>query len=222
MISYLQIFFRRSLIQEKHEMKVNCKDNTPIIINSLPEILTGKILIIVRNNVRKEIDNLIKQILFKYNQELNKNDIIFSRSKNGKPFIFGSEIKFNISKTESTIVIAFTDNIEIGIDIEKISGEKIFSNQNIFFSGNEIELIQGDKTIITFFKLWTRKEAFLKFLGTGITENANNISLASDRNEIEIDSQSDEAYINSFMISDEIYCSVCTSKNKSIYIMNLE
>ena len=203
-------------------MKVNCKDNTPIIINSLPEILTGKILIIVRNNVRKEIDNLIKQILFKYNQELNKNDIIFSRSKNGKPFIFGSEIKFNISKTESTIVIAFTDNIEIGIDIEKISGEKIFSNQNIFFSGNEIELIQGDKTIITFFKLWTRKEAFLKFLGTGITENANNISLASDRNEIEIDSQSDEAYINSFMISDEIYCSVCTSKNKPIYIMNLE
>ncbi len=203
-------------------MTVNCKDNTPIIINSLPEILTGKILVIVRNNVRKEIDNLIKQILFKYNQELNKNDIIFSQSKNGKPFIFGSKIKFNISKTESTIVIAFTDNIEIGIDIEKISGEKIFSNQNIFFSGSEIELIQGDKTIKTFFKLWTRKEAFLKFLGTGITEKANNISLASDRNEIEIDLQSDEAYINSFIISDEIYCSVCTSKNKPIYIMNLE
>lgn len=203
-------------------MTVICKDKTPILITSLPDILTGKILLIVRNAVRKENNNLIEQILLRYNKGFNYNNIIFSRSKYGKPFIFGSEINFNISKTEGTIVIAFTDNNEIGIDIEKISEEKIFLNRNIFFSGKEIELIQKDFSLKTFFKLWTRKESFLKYLGTGITENANKTSLASDRNEIEIDSQSDEIYIKSFMISDKIYCSVCTSKNKPIYLMNEE
>lgn len=203
-------------------MTVICKDKTPILISSLPDTLTGKILLIVRNAVRKEINNLIEQILLRYNKGFNYKNIFFTQSKYGKPFIFGSEINFNISKTEGTIVIAFTDNNEIGVDIEKISGEKIFLNHNIFFSGNEIELIQKDVSLETFFKLWTRKEAFLKYLGTGITENANNISLAMDRNEIEIDSQSDEAYINSFMISDARYCSVCTSKNKPIYLMNVE
>lgn len=204
-------------------MTVYCQDNTPILITSLPENLADKILLVVTKNAGKDIEDLIVQTLAGFNPGLNESDIAMSRNKNGKPFTGNVKTNFNISKSGNLLVIAFTDNSEIGIDIEKISGDKIFSKLDIFFSENEIENIQSDKSLKTFFKLWTRKESFLKFLGTGITKNVNEISLAADRNNIEAEiySQSDEAYVNSFLISDEIYCSICTSQNKQIYLITI-
>ncbi len=204
-------------------MTVYCQDNTPILITSLPENLADKILLVVTKNAGKDIEDLIVQTLAGFNPGLNESDIAMSRNKNGKPFTGNVKTNFNISKSENLIVIAFTDNSEIGIDIEKISGDKIFSKLDVFFSGNEIEKIQRDKSLKTFFKLWTRKESFLKFLGTGITDTVNKISLATDRNKIETEifSKSDEAYINSFFVSDKIYCSVCTSQNKPIYLITI-
>lgn len=205
-------------------MTVYCQIITPTKITSLPENLADKILLILTNNAGKDIESLIVQTLSRFNPGLNESDIAISRNKNVKPFSGNIKTNFNISKSENLIAIAFTDDSEIGIDIEKISGEKIFSKLYIFFSENEIEKIQSDKSLKTFFKLWTRKESFLKFLGTGITDEANKTSLASEKNKIEIEiySKSDEAYINSFVISDEIYCSVCTSQNKPIYLLTIE
>lgn len=205
-------------------MMVYCQDITPLKINSVPDNLTDKILLIETNNAGKEIENLTIQTIPKLNQGLNISEIKISRNKNGKPITDTCKTNFNISRSENIAVIAFSNDSEIGIDIEKVSKDKIFSKLDIFFSESEIEKIQNDKSLETFFKLWTRKESFLKFLGTGIVDNANEISLATDRNKIETELyfQSDEAYVNSFIISNGIYCSVCTSQKNPIYLLNIE
>lgn len=201
-------------------MKVYCSDIKPVNINSFPENLTDKILLLIHIGSDIKPENLLKQTLTGYNSTLNDCNIKISKNEYGKPFVEKINTKFNISKTGNTFIIAFTNDDEIGIDIELISSDKVFSHKDIFFSLNEIELIRKDKSLKTFYKFWTRKESFLKFLGTGITDNVNEISLAADRNiiETEIHSQSGEAYINSFIISDEIYCSVCTSAQKPVYL----
>lgn len=201
-------------------MEVYCSDIKPVIINSFPENLTDKILLLMDTGSGIKPDYLLKQTLTGYNSSLGDSKISITKNEYGKPFVEKINTKFNISKTGNNFIIAFTNEDEIGIDIELISSDKVFSHKEIFFSLNEIELIRKDKSINTFYKLWTRKESFLKFLGTGITENVNEISLAKDRNIIETEryTQTGEAYINSFIISDEIYCSVCTSAKKPVYL----
>ncbi len=201
-------------------MKVYCSDIKPVIVNSFPENLTDKILLLMDTGSGIKPDYLLKQTLTRYNSSLDDCNISITKNEYGKPFVEKINTKFNISKTGNKFIIAFTNVDEIGIDIELISSDKVFSHKEIFFSLNEIELIRKDKSIKTFYKLWTRKESFLKFLGTGITDNVNEISLAKGRNiiETEIYSQSEGAYVNSFIISDEIYCSVCTSAKKPVYL----
>jgi phosphopantetheine--protein transferase-like protein len=55
-----------------------------------------------------------------------------------------------------------------------------------FFSKSESEFIleEPDKASDRFFKLWTRKEAFLKALGTGIADNLQGVEVSGNENHI--------------------------------------
>lgn len=84
-----------------------------------------------------------------------------------KPLI--NNIYFNISHSfQMSIVIISHKNC--GIDIERLD-DKV-NHQDLskrFFSKNEYqEYLNSDNKIETFIKEWTRKEAYFKYLGTGI------------------------------------------------------
>lgn len=73
-----------------------------------------------------------------------------------KPYI--KDLYFNISHSNKMIAIIIS-NEECGIDIEYINSQKDISNlKKRFHISNDDE----------FYKQWTRKEAYLKKLGTGI------------------------------------------------------
>ena len=64
---------------------------------------------------------------------------------------------------------------EIGIDIEEISVFKE-SLANYICNENEFsELQNSENQAEDFYKLWTKKEAVFKMLGTGITKEIKNI-----------------------------------------------
>lgn len=119
---------------------------------------------------------ILRMILERY-LGITAAELRFSQGKNGKPAIsetFGNvNIRFNISHSNGAALFAFARNKEIGVDIEYIcalSGmEKIVER---FFSANENDAMRalpdGQKRG-AFFSGWTRKEAFVKALGDGLS-----------------------------------------------------
>ena len=101
----------------------------------------------------------------------------FCYGKNGKPALvdaFGNgTIHFNISRSEGLALFAFTRGREIGVDIEHIRDipemEQIAER---FFSAKEngaFRTLPESKKKEAFFNCWTRKEAFIKAIGEGLS-----------------------------------------------------
>jgi len=104
-------------------------------------------------------------------------DLEFSIGSKGKPALrrpdTGSAIRFNVSHSHGIILIAMTHDREIGVDVEMIRDKTDHERMaQRFFSPAECEQLQrlpeADRQR-AFFHCWTRKEAFLKATGMGIT-----------------------------------------------------
>lgn len=91
--------------------------------------------------------------------------IRFEYGPNGKPSLAGgARLKFNVSHSGALALFAFTLDCEIGVDVEEIrpmpDREQIAAR---FFSAQEAAEPGA------FFRLWTRKEAYIKALGEGLS-----------------------------------------------------
>ncbi len=75
------------------------------------------------------------------------------------------------NKSDSHELVAYVfSNTEVGIDIEYIRPRNnIFKFADRFFSEKEIlKLLDTSCSLVEFFKIWTRKEAYLKMLREGL------------------------------------------------------
>jgi 4'-phosphopantetheinyl transferase len=102
--------------------------------------------------------------------------VVIDYNSYGRPFVTGCTRKvfFNLSHSKGLSVLAFDPDNEIGVDVEKMDTE--FEYMPIVqhsFTKNEERYLENSngKSRQHFYKLWTRKEAFLKAIGIGITEN---------------------------------------------------
>ena len=140
------------------------------------------------SSFQRKIDNLIRtddryqRILGRMLLRELLNDI-YDESKiyydiNGKPLIDGTN--FNISHSHKYVLVAVDEN-KIGVDIEK--NRKV--NLNImkkFLTKDEIHnVINSDDKYLSFWIYYTMKEAYIKYLGTGITDIMN-VKFKFDRN----------------------------------------
>ncbi len=95
----------------------------------------------------------------------------FKLNEYGKPYICETDIHFNISHSGDFVVCAI-DTKPIGIDIEKIRNYKP-SVAKKFCTDDEITFIeQSANPAEEFTRLWTKKEAYAKYLGTGLKEDS--------------------------------------------------
>ncbi|MGT2749831.1 4'-phosphopantetheinyl transferase family protein [Streptococcus orisasini] len=100
---------------------------------------------------------------------MKEEKILFNRSKYGKPFLMESNLHFNISHSGKWIVCAI-GNSQLGVDVELI---RLLEYENIYksFSSTErmhLDALSTQDKQTSFFKLWTLKESFVKFIGTGL------------------------------------------------------
>ena len=103
--------------------------------------------------------------------------IQFCYDKNGKPRLqnaFGKTgVQFNLSHSEGLAMYVFTKDHEVGVDIEymlDMPESKEIVEQ--FFSVRErviFDTLPTSEKQETFFNWWTRKEAFTKAVGTGLS-----------------------------------------------------
>ncbi len=101
---------------------------------------------------------------------MQPQDITFRRDHNGKPYAEGLDIHFSLSHSANLAVCAISDK-PVGIDVEKVRSVNMRVAQK-WFTPKEQYYIFSDKRKIQkrFFEIWTKKEAYVKRLGTGICE----------------------------------------------------
>lgn len=104
-------------------------------------------------------------------------ELCFAYTPYGKPYLAGpladGLLRFNLSHSHELVLYAFAAEVEVGIDVEymrpELAGEEIARR---FFSPREVESLSalpvGQRTE-AFFKCWTRKEAFIKAVGEGLS-----------------------------------------------------
>jgi len=116
--------------------------------------------------------------------------ISFSTSPEGKPFLPSNrDIEFNLSHAHRLAVLAIA-RTRVGIDIEHLrslaDAEWIAER---FFSHHERIQLQGlraDEKLVAFYRCWTRKEAFLKATGKGLSLPLNSFSVSTGLDEAEL------------------------------------
>lgn len=117
----------------------------------------------------------LRQVLSRY-LEVTPGEIKFSIGPKGKPDLVDVEtqqIRFNLSHSGEIALLAVARGQCLGIDVEFIKtdfgGEEIAER---FFSRNEVKTLQAlpaDQKPAAFFSCWTRKEAYIKAVGEGLS-----------------------------------------------------
>ncbi len=106
----------------------------------------------------------------------------FKYNEYGKPSLAGelnNRLNFNLSHSHGFAVISVTNDSEIGVDLEFIdtsqfceeTARRIFTDREFTHFGT---LNAGEREVF-FYNCWTRKEAFLKALGSGLIIEPNEI-----------------------------------------------
>ncbi len=105
------------------------------------------------------------------------SDLTFVYSKKEKPSLgpvfSDSGLTFNLSHSGGIALYAFSRRRDVGVDVEQVRRD--FDVEEIarrFFSPqeqNELALIPAAERVEAFFRCWTRKEAYIKATGEGLS-----------------------------------------------------
>lgn len=114
-------------------------------------------------------------------------DLCFHSTQLGKPYVNVGDvvapIEFNVSHSADLLVVAVSRCGAVGIDIEytdrneieKIAGRILSSKEKYQY----YSLDQHERNL-ALWRIWTRKEAYLKGVGLGLTESLKNTTVMID------------------------------------------
>ena len=117
----------------------------------------------------------LRQLLGAY-LDVPPQQVRFAYSAEGKPQLsseFSQELSFNVSHSEDLAVLSFANHRKIGVDVEVFRYD--VDTEGIprrFFSDVEqfaLAGLHGQQKIEGFFNCWTRKEAYVKAVGLGLS-----------------------------------------------------
>lgn len=115
---------------------------------------------------------LLRLLLERYTG-IKASTIELESGEHGKPFVRGSRVSFNISHSDNMVMLAFTTGGELGIDVECIEREVEYLDlAERFFCPAEYKKLSSvgrGEVKEAFFNCWTRKEAFIKAVGEGLS-----------------------------------------------------
>ena len=98
-------------------------------------------------------------------------EILIERDERGKPWILNSPLQISLSHSRSWAACT-VGTVKSGVDVEEDFSDAL-ETAKFFFAPQEyfsISRLQGDERRRKFLSLWTLKESYAKFLGTGLDE----------------------------------------------------
>lgn len=118
----------------------------------------------------------LRRILSRY-LDVDPAQLGFSYTDYGKPALIPPSqlqtLNFNLSHSHQLALIAITDQRQVGIDIEHVRPVPDLGHlAQRFFSAQEnaaLEALPEEEKLRGFFNCWTRKEAYIKARGQGLS-----------------------------------------------------
>lgn len=130
---------------------------------------------------------LINEFMREHN--LSTEQSAYKVGKNGKPYFDG--FCFNASHSGKYAVCVFADN-EVGCDIEQLNGKDLRIAQRFYSENEQKYVFDRDFQKLSnerFVRIWTLRESYLKYLGTGLTKPLSSFGLENlsvcDNNKLE-------------------------------------
>lgn len=124
----------------------------------------------------------LRQLLAHY-CHIPADQLRFDVGEYGKPVLRGHRLHFNISRSGPLGLMAFGSHGALGIDIECHQTDMEHASiGRSYFSGDErstLSRAEPHQKARTFYQIWTRKEAYLKALGTGLSRPLESFSVCS-------------------------------------------
>lgn len=142
---------------------------------------------------------------------LGTSEYTVEKTPDGKPFIKGKEcFHYNLSHSGRWVVIAFGDS-EVGVDVEELRADAdIEAIARRFFTTEErhyvFEAEQDQRQ--RFFEIWTGKESYLKYLGTGLKTDMTAFSVLSPEPDVRLHHRT---------LTDGSWLSLCTTENDYLF-----
>ena len=144
----------------------------------------------------------LRQVLGRY-LATNPEALRFSYGPYGKPALDGeykdSALRFNMSHSRGVGLVAVSEGKELGVDVEHIRAD--FATEEIarrFFSPREVAAFNAlppELRVNAFFRCWTRKEAYIKAIGLGLSQPLDgfDVTLAPDESPVLLRTDRDDA-----------------------------
>ena len=90
--------------------------------------------------------------------------------ENGKPYLAGGALNFNLSHSGTVAVLAVADG-EVGVDVEKIAPVRQSLIERVCTERECAQLMRLSEEERTreFFRYWTAKESVMKYFGAGLS-----------------------------------------------------
>jgi 4'-phosphopantetheinyl transferase len=116
----------------------------------------------------------LRDVIARYLYEKPEN-LRFVYGAYGKPSLACEQtVRFNMSHSHEVALLAVTRDVEVGVDVEHVRAD--FATEDIarrYFSRAEVNafnLLPPEEQVAAFFRCWTRKEAYIKAIGKGLSQ----------------------------------------------------
>ena len=120
---------------------------------------------------------------------------VFEYDEGGKPTLKGhSEIHFNLSHCTKAVACVVADR-PVGIDVEETCRYKDSLARYAMNDEEYNQITRSDNPALTFTKLWTMKEALLKYTGEGLRRDIKTVLNLSPASEVEFHTEVYEGYV---------------------------
>lgn len=114
----------------------------------------------------------LRHLLGRY-LDRDPSDVRFAYSSYGKPELPGETLRFNVAHCDDLAIIGLTEQHRLGVDVERIRDlEEVDGLASTAFSPQELDAFHALPDASKsrgFFEYWTRKEAFVKAVGYGLS-----------------------------------------------------
>lgn len=164
---------------------------------------------------------LLQEELGAYLADRDTTRYELKEGEHGKPYLSGADdFHFSISHAGEYVALVIDDQ-PVGIDVEKVQIRESVARR--FYSKREQEEIRvmqeaddkqggGNRAEIAFTKIWTGKEAYLKYTGNGITNALAEIEVLDP-----VFWRTEHVYFSGTPIADgTYYVTICSEQQVSI------